>query len=90
MLNGFIGEFTIIARCVRSESQWAAFAVVGVVLGAAYLLWLYQRTMLGQVTNEKNRNLPDLNFREWAVFAPLIVLAFWIGLYPKPLVRHSR
>jgi hypothetical protein len=55
-----------------------------VILGAAYLLWLYQRTMLGQVTNPKNLGLPDLNFRECAVFAPLVVWAIWIGVYPKP------
>jgi NADH-quinone oxidoreductase subunit M len=55
-----------------------------VILGAAYLLWLYQRTMLGQVTNPKNLGLPDVSFREIAVFAPLIVWAFWIGIYPKP------
>jgi NADH-quinone oxidoreductase subunit M len=40
--------------------------------------------MLGEVVNEKNRNLPDLNVREWAVFLPLIALVFWIGIYPKP------
>ena len=56
----------------------------GVVLGAAYLLWLYQRTILGEVTNEKNRNLKDMNWREMAYMAPLIIWAFWIGLYPKP------
>jgi len=56
---------------------------VGIALGAAYLLWLYQRTMLGEVS-EKNAKLLDLNWREIAVFAPLLVWAFWIGLYPKP------
>ena len=54
------------------------------ILGAAYLLWLYQRTMLGQVTNGKNLDLPDLNLREMAVFVPLIAWAIWIGVYPKP------
>jgi NADH-quinone oxidoreductase subunit M len=54
------------------------------VLAAAYLLWLYQRVMLGEVKHEANRHLPDLSLREWAVFLPLIALAFWIGLYPKP------
>jgi NADH-quinone oxidoreductase subunit M len=55
-----------------------------VIFGAAYLLWLYQRTMLGEVTNPKNLGLPDLSLRELAVFLPLIAWAFWIGLYPKP------
>jgi NADH-quinone oxidoreductase subunit M len=84
MLNGFIGEFTILAGTFEVNRVWAAFAVTGVILAAAYLLWLYQRTMLGQVTNPKNENLPDLNLREWAIFLPLIAWVFWIGLYPKP------
>jgi NADH-quinone oxidoreductase subunit M len=55
-----------------------------VVLGAAYLLWLYQRVFFGPVSNPKNQNLPDLSPREIVTFAPLVVLAFWIGIYPKP------
>jgi NADH-quinone oxidoreductase subunit M len=84
LLNGFIGEFTILQGAFQANKAWAAFAVVGVILGAGYLLWLYQRTMFGPVNNEKNRLLPDLNLREWAVFVPLIAWALWIGLYPKP------
>jgi NADH-quinone oxidoreductase subunit M len=84
MLNGFIGEFTILAGTFEANKIWAAFAVIGIILAAAYLLWLYQRTMLGPVTNPENDNIPDLNLREWAIFLPLIGWAFWIGLYPKP------
>ncbi len=84
LLNGFIGEFTILQGAFEANRAWAAFAVTGVVFGAAYLLWLYQRTMLGEVTNQKNLGLPDLSLREMAVFAPLIVWAVWIGVYPKP------
>jgi NADH-quinone oxidoreductase subunit M len=84
MLNGFVGEFTIMQGAFEANPLWAAAAVLGVVLGAAYLLWLYQRTMLGQVTNAKNLGLPDLNLREMLVFAPLIAWALWIGIYPKP------
>jgi NADH-quinone oxidoreductase subunit M len=84
LLNGFIGEFTILQGVFMVNKWWAAAAGTGIVLGAAYLLWLYQRTMLGEVTNEKNRMLADLNMREWAVFLPLLVLVFWIGIYPKP------
>ena len=84
LLNGFIGEFTILQGAFEANHAWAAFAVLGVIFGAAYLLWLYQRTMLGQVTNPKNLGLKDLSFRELAVFAPLIVWAVWIGVYPKP------
>jgi len=84
LLNGFVGEFTILQGAFEVNRAWAAFAVSGVILGAAYLLWLYQRTMLGQVTNKKNLFLPDLNLREWAVFLPLMAWAVWIGVYPKP------
>jgi NADH-quinone oxidoreductase subunit M len=84
LLNGFIGEFTILQGAFEANRMWAALAVPGVVFGAAYLLWLYQRTMLGQVTNGKNLTLKDLNLREVAMFAPLIVWAVWIGVYPKP------
>jgi len=84
LLNGFVGEFTILQGAFEASRAWAACAVLGVVFGAAYLLWLYQRTMLGEVTNPKNLKLADLNLREWAVFLPLIAWAFWIGVYPKP------
>jgi NADH-quinone oxidoreductase subunit M len=84
LLNGFIGEFTILQGAFEANRIWAAFAVTGIILGASYLLWLYQRTMLGQLTNEKNLKLPDLNLREWAVFVPLMIWALWIGIYPKP------
>jgi NADH-quinone oxidoreductase subunit M len=68
--------------------MWAAFAASGVVLGAAYMLYLYQRTMFGTVTNPKNERLLDLNQREFATFAPLLILAVWIGLYPAPFLRR--
>ena len=84
LLNGFVGEFTILQGAFETNRAWAALAVPGVVLGAAYLLWLYQRTMLGAVTNPANEKLPDLSLREWVVFAPLIAWALWIGVYPKP------
>ena len=84
LLNGFIGEFTILQGAFEASHTWAALAVPGVILGAAYLLWLYQRTMLGQVTNGKNLTVPDMNFREVAMFLPIIAWAIWIGIYPKP------
>ena len=84
LLNGFIGEFTILQGAFEASHVWAAFAVMGVIFGAAYLLWMYQRTVLGQVTNAKNLGLPDLSFRELATFLPLIAWAIWIGVYPKP------
>ena len=85
-LNGFIGEVLILQGVFVVSMWWAAAAATGIVLGAAYMLWLYQRTMFGVVTNPKNENLPDLSIREWATFTPLIILAVWIGLYPKPFI----
>ena len=83
-LNGFIGEFAILQGAFEESKVWAAFGVTGIVLGAAYLLWLYQRTMFGTLDNPKNQLLKDVNFREVMTLMPLIVWAFWIGLYPKP------
>ena len=51
------------------------------------MLWLYQRTMFGKLDNPANAKLPDLNLREWATLVPLIIMAFWIGLYPAPFFR---
>ncbi len=85
-LNGFIGEFLILQGVFMHSMMWAAFAASGVVLGAAYMLYLYQRTMFGKIENPKNERLPDLSLREFATFAPLLVLAVWIGLYPKPFI----
>jgi len=83
-LNGFIGEFVILQGAYEANWLWAASGVLGIVLGAAYLLWLYQRTMFGALDNPKNQNLKDVNFREVMTLLPLIAWAFWIGLYPKP------
>jgi NADH-quinone oxidoreductase subunit M len=90
LLNGFVGEFTILQGAFEANRIWAAFAVSGLILGAAYLLWLYQRTMLGQITNAKNLVLHDMNLREVAVFLPLIAWAIWIGVYPKPFFEVLR
>jgi len=87
-LNGFIGEFLILQGAFTANIWWAVAAGSGVVLGAAYMLWLYQRTMFGKIENPKNENLPDLNVREFMTFAPLIILAVWIGIYPTPFLER--
>ncbi|MBA3912273.1 MAG: NADH-quinone oxidoreductase subunit M [Acidobacteriales bacterium] len=85
LLNGFVGEFTILQAAFMENWKWAAWAIPGVILAAAYLLWLYQRVFFGTVTNPKNEKLHDLTPREILTFAPLLILALVIGLYPKPL-----
>src|SRR3989475_2789510 len=87
-LNGFIGELLILQGVFVASKVWAAFAGSGVVLGAAYMLYLYQRTMFGKIESPKNERLLDLSHREFATFAPLLVLAVWMGLYPAPILRR--
>jgi NADH-quinone oxidoreductase subunit M len=82
-LNGFIGEFTILRGAYEMSVVWALWAGMGIVLGAAYLIWLFQRTSLGEL-DQLNARLRDLSAREITVAAPLIALMFWIGLYPRP------
>jgi NADH-quinone oxidoreductase subunit M len=85
ILNGFIGEFSILQGAFARSFWWAFFAATGIVLGAAYLLWLYQRVFFGELSNPANQKLQDLTLREQLVLAPLVILAFWIGLYPRPI-----
>jgi NADH-quinone oxidoreductase subunit M len=87
-LNGFIGELLILQGIFAVNMAWAGVAAAGIVLGAAYMLWLYQRTMFGKVENPKNERLADVGLREFALFVPLIILAVWIGLYPSPFLNR--
>jgi NADH-quinone oxidoreductase subunit M len=87
-LNGFVGEFLIL---VGSFARWpgaTAVATSGVVLGALYLLWMYQRVIFGPVTHEENRGLTDLSPRELAVIVPVIALCILMGVYPAPFLSR--
>ena len=86
-LNGFIGEFLVLVGAFERNPIWAYWSVWGIVLAAAYLLWLYQRVMLGEPKDDEIRSLKDINLREATTLVPLVLLAIWIGLYPKPLLR---
>ncbi|MCI0489748.1 MAG: NADH-quinone oxidoreductase subunit M [Blastocatellia bacterium] len=88
LMNNFIGEFLALRGAFEANVVWGAFATVGIILGAAYMLWLYQRVFFGQVKNPANEGLPDLDRREAWQFAPLIFLIFWIGIYPKPVLDY--
>ena len=86
-LNGFIGELLILLGTFKVSKIYGVVGILGVLACAAYLLWLFQRVMLGNLTNPENENLKDLNLREIATLLPLAILMFWIGLYPKPFLK---
>ena len=86
-LNGFIGEFLILLGAFRSWPWVSAVAATGVILGAIYLLWMYQRVMFGPITNDKNRGLPDITKREFWTLAPVIFFIIWIGVHPNTFLR---
>lgn len=88
LTNGFIGEFLILLGVFESNVTYAVLASTGVILGAVYMLWMFQRVMFGEVTNEKNKNLPDLNKRELAYMLPLVALVFILGVYPNPVIKR--
>jgi NADH-quinone oxidoreductase subunit M len=85
-LNGFVHEFLILVGAYQANPWWGILAATGVVLGAIYMLWMFQRVFFGDVTNEKNAALKDLTPREVLVFLPLLVMIFWMGVYSKPFV----
>ncbi|WP_243320203.1 NADH-quinone oxidoreductase subunit M [Geothrix sp. SG200] len=85
LLNGFIGEGVVLMGAFQAFPWAAVVATLGIILGAAYLLWMYQRVMFGPIT-AVNEKMDDLNLREVLYFAPLVVTAFWIGMYPKPIM----
>jgi NADH-quinone oxidoreductase subunit M len=91
-LNGFVGEFTILLGAWEAGQAggplgsylFAGLAALGVILAAVYLLFMFQKLFLGPVDKDENRALKDINWREIVTLAPLLILIFWIGLYPKP------
>jgi NADH-quinone oxidoreductase subunit M len=88
LLAVFISEFLAMRGAFEANPYWAAWAAVGIVLNAAYMLWLYQRMFFGTIDNPKNENLPDMTGREWAYMIPLVVLSLWIGVYPKTFTDY--
>jgi NADH-quinone oxidoreductase subunit M len=86
LLCVFISEFLSMRGAFEANPVWAAWAALGIILNAGYMLWLYQRMFFGNVDNPKNRELKDMSGREWAYMLPLVVLSLWIGVYPKPFL----
>lgn len=85
--NGFVGEFLILLGAFESQLRWwTVVASSGVILSAVYMLWVFQRVMFGELDNPKNQKLLDLNGREIAIMVPLLVMIFFMGLFPKPFI----
>ena len=78
-----MGEFLILLGAFRSRTAYGVLAATGVILGAAYMLWMFQRVMFGEIKNPENMKLKDLNRREMATMIPMVVLIFVMGIYPK-------
>jgi len=81
--NGFIGEFAILLGAFQYKAVYAVIASLGIIMGAGYMLWLYQRIIFGTITNPHNEHLTDMNAREIVAALPLVILVFYIGLYPN-------
>ncbi len=88
MLNGFVGEFLILLGTYQVHWNWAAWAALGVILSACYLLWSYQRVFFGEVTHEKNRALPDTSPREKWILVSVAVVTLWMGIGSVSFTRR--
>jgi len=85
--NGFIGELYVLIGAYKAHWFFAITVVIGVLLGTVYLLWLFQRVFLGDIIAERPNPLKDLERRELIAVVPIIILIFWIGIYPKPFLE---
>jgi NADH-quinone oxidoreductase subunit M len=88
LLCVFISEFLSLRGAFEANPVWSAWGALGIILNAAYMLWLYQRMFFGTIDNPKNEKLTDMSGREWAYMTPLVILALWIGVYPKPFLDY--
>lgn len=85
--SGFVGEFLVMTGAYQANTLVAFITATGVILGAAYMLLLYRRVVFGELTKESLKNILDLNPREIAIFAPLLALVFWMGIYPNSFLE---
>lgn len=88
LLCVFISEFLAMRGAFEAKPMWAAWAALGIILNAGYMLWLYQRMFFGNIDNPKNEKLSDMSGREWAYMLPLLVLSIWIGVYPSSFTNY--
>jgi NADH-quinone oxidoreductase subunit M len=84
--SGFVGEFLVLVGVFQVNTWVAFFATTGIVLSAAYGLWLYRRVIFGTLTKADLKEMVDLNRREVAIFAPLVILTLLFGVYPAPVL----
>jgi NADH-quinone oxidoreductase subunit M len=84
--NGFVGEFLILLGTFKVNPVYAAIGTAGVVLAAVYMLWMVQRVFFGTCDKEENKKLPDMNWREALIALPIVIMIFWIGIYPKTFI----
>jgi NADH-quinone oxidoreductase subunit M len=85
--SGFVGEFLVLLGTFQASVWVAVLATTGMILGATYMLWLYRRVIFGQLVHGDLRSITDLNYREIVVFAPLVVLVIWMGVYPNSFLE---
>tara|TARA_B110000263_G_scaffold250041_1_gene270041 strand:- start:764 stop:2251 length:1488 start_codon:yes stop_codon:yes gene_type:complete len=84
--SGFIGEFMILIGAYNANTWVALLATTGIILGAAYMLYMYRRVVFGKLVKEDLKEILDLDFREICIFMPLIILILWMGLWPQPFL----
>jgi NADH-quinone oxidoreductase subunit M len=84
--SGFVGEFLVLVGTFQDNTWVAMLASTGVILGAAYMLYLYRRVVFGKLEKEHLKQIMDLEPREIAIFAPLVVLVIWMGVWPDPFL----
>ena len=84
--SGFVGEFLVLTGTFQASTWAAALASTGVILGAAYMLFLYRRVIFGKLVKDDLKDMPDLDWREKIVFAPLVIATLWMGIQPKPVL----
>jgi NADH-quinone oxidoreductase subunit M len=85
--NGFVGEFLILLGTFRSNILYGVLATTGVILGAVYMLWMFQRVMLGKIVKEENSRLKDVTKREAAILCSIVLFVFLMGLYPSLFLK---
>jgi NADH-quinone oxidoreductase subunit M len=85
--SGFVGEFLILVGAFQDNTWVALLATIGIILGAAYMLWLYRRVVFGKITRDDVKGMLDLTPREIAIFAPLVVVVLWMGIYPASFLN---